>query len=394
MGVTLRDIAIRVGVSAGVVSTVLSGKKNGIGVSLATQLKVREAARDLGYILPKRGYAEETVSRPQSVRRVATAAAKKRSAGAGAPVAAGVVGIVCDYRHLDDFWQRLTLNSLEAVLADNTVVSRFVSPYDPETGATDFEKTVTALLDTNTVQAIVLLDLHETIAPEILNALLAQIAWRKVNAMCVTIRELSVPVPSIVSDQAASGTMAALHLLERGGGKHIHFFAPFHSEWEKARIIGAYAAAQIAGIGADAVTVWDKSRAGVRDHGTDEKEWRLGFVEGAKRFVDEYLTPHCAAQAPDAAPLSVIAASDLAASEVVRQAASAGLMAGRDYLIVGFDNAPESRLIGLTSVHPPLIEMGEEAGRLLVRLMAGERVNSQIRIRSRVIARDSTVLLT
>jgi len=104
------------------------------------------------------------------------------------------------------------------------------------------------------------------------------------------------------------------------------------------------------------------------------------------------MIPACTARHVGSAPLSVIASSDLAASGCIRHAAHAGFRAGRDFLIIGFDDAPESRRSGLTSLHPPLTEMGEEAGRILLRLMAGERTNPQIRMRSRVIARDSTVL--
>lgn len=379
MAVTLRDVASRVGVSSGVASTVLSGKKSSIGVSLATQLKVREAARELGYAPPKRDTAD--------VRDVRHPRRTTKSANPGVPVAAGVVVIVCAFSHDDDFWQRYTLNALEKVVADNETVSRFVNLYRAGGEQVPLSVAVGELLADDSVQAVVIVDLHDIVGTETINRALAPLILSRIPMVCITNSELSVAVPNVIHDQFATGTLAVSHLLERGGGVPVHFFAPFDLPWEAARIAGVRAGVKVAGFDESAVQVWSEKQRPDPAKLITPDDWEAHFAASARRFVAERLL----GARRDEAPLSVIAASDRAAHDCVAFATDAGLRQRSDYLIVGFDDAPQSRLIGLTSLHPPLQEMGEEAGRLLIRLLAGERTNPQLRLRSRVIARDSTV---
>ncbi|MBC8139641.1 MAG: LacI family DNA-binding transcriptional regulator [Fibrella sp.] len=389
MGVTLRDVAQRVGVSAGVASTVLSGKKNSIGVSIATQLKVREAARELGYILPKREVPEGPSYMGR--RRTERGQSPLYAPDAGRPTAAGVVGISCYLGHQDDFWHRLTLNALESVLADNGIVSRFFNLYQGDDAPPVLADQANELLESDAIQALVIVDIHDAIGTAQISETLPAFLHKRIPVVCITNRELPVPVPNIINDQFASGTLAALHLLERGGDRRLHFYSPFNKEWAKARIAGACAGAEIAGLGADVVVAWDKMD--IDDHCAyaSPDAWDNRSSAAATRFVREQLLPAYRMPESRSVPLSVIAASDKVAFDCIAAAAKEGLIVQRDFLIVGFDDTTDARSQGLTSLHPPLREMGEEAGRILVRLMAGDRMNPQTRLRSRVIARDSTI---
>jgi LacI family transcriptional regulator len=88
----------------------------------------------------------------------------------------------------------------------------------------------------------------------------------------------------------------------------------------------------------------------------------------------------------------VIAVNDHTAYGVLRAATEAGLTPGRDFGLIGFDDAPQSRVVGLTSVRPPLDALGEEAGHLVARALAGDASALQVGLRSLLVPRASTCL--
>ncbi len=86
----------------------------------------------------------------------------------------------------------------------------------------------------------------------------------------------------------------------------------------------------------------------------------------------------------------ILAANDVTAIGVLQAARAAGQEAGKDFALIGFDDLPAACIGGLTSVRPPLEEMGEEAGRLLLRRLQGDYTSLQVRLRSLVVPRAST----
>jgi LacI family transcriptional regulator len=88
----------------------------------------------------------------------------------------------------------------------------------------------------------------------------------------------------------------------------------------------------------------------------------------------------------------IIAVNDHTAYGVLRAATEAGLTPGRDFGLIGFDDAPHSRVVGLTSVRPPLDALGEEAGHLAARALAGDASALQVGLRSLLVPRASTCL--
>ena len=89
-------------------------------------------------------------------------------------------------------------------------------------------------------------------------------------------------------------------------------------------------------------------------------------------------------------PSGIIAGNDHGALAFMEAARTLGKVAGRDYGLIGFDDLPQSRSAGLTTLRPPVESMGEEAARLVLRWMGGDRTETQVRLRSHLIARTST----
>ncbi len=90
---------------------------------------------------------------------------------------------------------------------------------------------------------------------------------------------------------------------------------------------------------------------------------------------------------------SIIAPNDDSAYAVLDAATKCGLSAGHDFGLVGFDDNPRSFAEGLTTVRPPVEAMGEEAGRLLLRTLHGDKKGQLVRLRSHLIPRLSTARL-
>jgi LacI family transcriptional regulator len=92
-------------------------------------------------------------------------------------------------------------------------------------------------------------------------------------------------------------------------------------------------------------------------------------------------------------PTAIVASSDqmaFGAYEAVRQR---GLRIPDDVTVVGFDDLPESRWSSppLTTVRQPLAEMGALAARTVLRLAAGEDVDSpRVELATSLIERESS----
>jgi DNA-binding LacI/PurR family transcriptional regulator len=89
-------------------------------------------------------------------------------------------------------------------------------------------------------------------------------------------------------------------------------------------------------------------------------------------------------------PFGIVAPNDDTAYAVLEAAREQGQSAGRDFGLVGFDDDPLACTVGLTTVRPPVEAMGEEAGRLLLRALQGDKKGQLVRLRSHLIARAST----
>lgn len=184
------------------------------------------------------------------------------------------------------------------------------------------------------------------------------------------------PIPNLVPhahiDNAAGGVLAARHLRSRGFNPTI-FLRPFAANWAEARLAGARAE-----LGMDAVAVWPPELPGMvpQAHVYDQRN--------ISRNAFHELLPGQFTRG-----MGVIAANDTVAMGFMEVAAGLGFEAGRDYGLVGFDDW--ERDYHLTSLRPPLEQLGEEAARMAMMLLHGEVCPTRIALPPRLIARTSTL---
>jgi LacI family transcriptional regulator len=90
-------------------------------------------------------------------------------------------------------------------------------------------------------------------------------------------------------------------------------------------------------------------------------------------------------------PTAVFAANDLSAIATVKAARGLGLTVPDDLSVIGFDNVLESALASppLTTIKKPLQQMGAEALRLLVDLIAGVERDTHVRLPTELVERAS-----
>ena len=91
-------------------------------------------------------------------------------------------------------------------------------------------------------------------------------------------------------------------------------------------------------------------------------------------------------------PTAVFAANDLSAIRVLEIAHELGLRVPEDLSVVGFDNVPEAAnaVPALTTVAQPLHQMGAEAVRLLLGLLAGGTGEDHLLLPATLVVRAST----
>lgn len=177
-------------------------------------------------------------------------------------------------------------------------------------------------------------------------------------------------VPSVGSANWAGGMMATRHLIELGHTRIAAISGPEDMMCSLARIDGYSSALNTAGIPLDRTLI------------------RYGdfHVDGGRRHALELL------QAEDR-PTAIFAGSDLQALGVLDAARQLGIAVPAQLSIVGYDDLQVARWSSpsLTTVHQPLIEMAEEAARMVLRLREGERPNNlRLDLATSLVVRQST----
>jgi DNA-binding LacI/PurR family transcriptional regulator len=193
----------------------------------------------------------------------------------------------------------------------------------------------------------------------------------------VSSRALEAPFPHVFYDSWDAGYQAAQHLIERGY-RDLMFFAPFKADWSDDRLEGALAAVRHRGLRPEALRISPCDRP-PRDLAVDQFDAGLNNAPMVLAAIKEVRSP-----------LGIIAASDALARGLLQASVETGLEAGMDFGLVGFDDAPEARLCGLTSLRPPLEAMGNRAARLLLDAVQGHQVTMHVRLRSHIVPRTST----
>ncbi|WP_152394486.1 LacI family DNA-binding transcriptional regulator [Paenibacillus guangzhouensis] len=168
-------------------------------------------------------------------------------------------------------------------------------------------------------------------------------------------------------DNTKGGYDAARHLLELGHTKIAHLSGPEHFLSVRQRRQGFEQALQEAGL---TPLVISNTTFGIR----------TGF-EAAQAWIAQGLIP-----------TAVFAGDDGLALGVMEAFQSAGYRVPQDISVIGYDDQAFASEIHprLTTVRQPGEQMGQQAARLLLKLIQGSKRNTSIMLQPEIIVREST----
>ena len=185
--------------------------------------------------------------------------------------------------------------------------------------------------------------------------------------------ERRIRLPQVFEDNRDAGQVAARHVLSKGHSD-ILFFSSLNSEWVLQRQEGVQDLVKLRGSSVSLRSTIDL----------------LGDAMAAKECFEtsEMIARECfgAGIYPDA----VIAANDRMAIAYKHVAAEFGWRSGIDFALVGFDDVIEARPECLTTLRPPYTEMGREAARIMLEMLAGKNPPARVCLRWELIPRDSS----
>ncbi|HEY3331541.1 MAG TPA: GntR family transcriptional regulator [Capsulimonadaceae bacterium] len=199
----------------------------------------------------------------------------------------------------------------------------------------------------------------------------------------VVVGALKAPRPMLTVryDSQDAGYQAAAHLIANGC-RRILYFSPYIASWVTERAIGAREAVRNAGLPSEAlVCAIDNVDAMVATR-TDDKSREMHSIVH-EDFASRYLTREFDFD-------GVITSNDRGAIGFRNAAARLGFYAGEDYGLVGFDDHPDARDAGISSLHPPLEALGEQAARLINDVLSGSGAPFEICLPSSLVARPSS----
>jgi DNA-binding LacI/PurR family transcriptional regulator len=132
----------------------------------------------------------------------------------------------------------------------------------------------------------------------------------------------------------------------------------------------------------------DGYRDALRDAGLHERPEYIQIVGGIEHPLGELAARRLLAL--EQAPSAVFAVSDTLAVGAIKATLAAGLRVPEDLAVVGFDDVPLASIFepSLTTIAQPRRELGEQAMRLLLRRIKGERPAS-ITLAHTLVARRS-----
>ncbi|GAA3730176.1 LacI family DNA-binding transcriptional regulator [Plantactinospora mayteni] len=180
------------------------------------------------------------------------------------------------------------------------------------------------------------------------------------------------PVPSVGATNWSGGIAATRHLLDLGHRRIAVITGPTERLSARARLEGARAATDAAGVPLDSRLI----RTG---------QW-FAFEDGLNHGRELLRLPE--------RPTAILCGNDLQALGVYEAARQARIRIPDDLSVVGFDDISYTRWCGppMTTVRQPLAEMGAAAARLVLALASGGAPPAQTRLElaTTLIVRDST----
>lgn len=280
------------------------------------------------------------------------------------------------------FWLRAIINAIEQTFSAAGGATLFFNRFRPDSNLARIGETVEEIFEAR-VDALVTVLIDD---PNEIDAIAAKTENRHKPVVMITSGALRQPIPHVFYDNTDAGYQAAQHLMQQGY-RDLLFFAPFATPWAEERIAGAREAAARMGPDftlqvypetqqqsplLDYAQVWPDNEQALRHYGEvvdsiAREMFRAGTNATGLIGADDYIS--------------------LQLMKIIRQQ---GRVPGEEIGIVGFDNNPEARTRGLTTLQPPLEALGREAARLVLMALQQESSSLQIRLRSHLLPRLST----
>ena len=332
-GVTLQDIANRVGVSKATVSYLLSGGKGSVRISDATRERVMTAAREMGY-------------RPNAVAR---ALARRRT-----DTFALVMQFPAVFSAGSGFVSDMLRDILEMARAHDLDVLFHTKEFR------DAEAEVGALTDGRADGALILRDFDDPLAAQLLDA----------GLPCVFVfaRSVYAQIPSAACDDVAGGRLAGEHLLALG-----HRVIGF--------VCGSDASSAVRDRRNGLAAALDAAGESLRPENICPIYHTGGDFEPLLHRLRQ----------PDP-PTAVFVWSDDIAAELIVRLRRQGLRVPEDISVIGFDDAAglcERSVPRLTSIRQPILEIARCAVEKLAARIRGEEVERLTLFSPTLVARDS-----
>jgi len=285
-----------------------------------------------------------------------------------------IYGIIINSPRLEDFhdvWYDRIVHAAERTSTGSGSATRFGSVLNSRLSFFDgISAEIRTMVAGDTIAGLIVVSIHDDDQSISIDRLMQQYQLPIVYVSSV---EAECPVPHVYYDQVEAGFQAARHVINQGHSA-MTFVSPVDMMWVRARIKGAQSACRLAGLPEPALTVYPSVIP-------DDINPHIIMGEGYNRYSELFSSTM---------PSAIIGCNDIIALKVKHAGERAGKVAGRDYLLMGFDDNPESRAMGLTTLSPPLEDLGEEAANLLPHLIDGTRPGSQVRLRSHLVQRASS----
>ncbi|MDR3708339.1 MAG: substrate-binding domain-containing protein [Capsulimonadaceae bacterium] len=274
-------------------------------------------------------------------------------------------------------WLYQTSIFLERSYLQGNGVLRFASlKSDVEAPRRPMETAISELIEQD-VSTVAIVDLNGSMREEEILLLPELIAKYSVLVVYISNSECEAAIPHVFYDSSYLGCQAVNYCISKG----FHSFAyvsPYCFPWSVNRFNKARETAIAKGLRPDSVISLFGAKDTVgKNAGEEQHDAALEF--GRALFCD------------DEYPRCIIAANDYTAHGLIDASHEFDLKQGIDYAIVGFDDERRSIQDGLTTFRPPLEEIGKEAAMLLTRLENGDSCGMQVRLRSQLVARASTM---
>ncbi|MDR3710750.1 MAG: substrate-binding domain-containing protein [Capsulimonadaceae bacterium] len=274
-------------------------------------------------------------------------------------------------------WSRTITTSLERTFVARGGGVRVCNAYHPEGLSRNALRETIDQLIAEGATAIVVENIHDGFGERSISDLDALVKDGSVPIVCTVPREFHGSVPQVYCNLAQTGFLAVEHLMSLGE-QHVTVIAPDNRDWIEERIAGARRAIQYLELPHSALDVVNAGahltlQGAVGAHFTD-----IAYDLTKQMIADGRLTN------------GIFAVNDAVAYGVLKAAKEAGLQAGRDFSLVGVDDAPLSQVHGLTSFRPPMEDVAAETMHLLERVKQNAKSDLRVNLRPQLLVRASS----